>query len=270
MKATADRSSFIETIQGGEASFLRVRLVNLPETIEAIAGLGLQRNPAPNNWNGLRGLCPQCSAWVDGATLGMLPVIGQIGREKVKTSQYGELSHLLDQHCINSACSSAEILLIWQGEAGIRKQLRHHLQRVRAHLTSHGDGQNLDCLDKLGEEQALSFTQDAIFGLEQRCRTTHLIAGRRFPNMIVWVSALPAAAGAAARAFPSGYKAYLGFLLKNSGFDQGDLALAHWISFPYQGEPVLNLAVLSDKNSRGTARELALFPAEILQELREI
>jgi hypothetical protein len=266
MKETTDYSGLVEAIERGEACFLRLRIQDLPKTIDALAGLGLHKIAQHDYWEGFSGLCPQCTAWVGAETLGNIFMVNQMGREYFTTNQYGEMSHLLDLHCINSSCSSSEILLLYRGDEGIRKQLTRHLQRIKEHLTNSGDNQYLDFLDKLEDEQAISFAQDAIFGLERRCTNTHLIVGRRFSNIVIWVSFLPPVPGAIMQAFPKGYKSYLSLLLGNSGFDHGDIGVAHWISFSKQGQSLLNLAAVSDKNSIGTPKEFSFLPAEILQE----
>jgi len=263
MKEAKTRNEFLDSVKNREPCFLAVHFPDLFSNLDILANLGLHRELAPNDWSGLRGICPLCASWVPGDTLGMVFAMQQIGKEKVTLTDYGDISHLLDNRCINSNCSSREILLIWQGDRAIKAQLINHLQRIRADAESQARDSLLQAVSRMQEYDVLSFSQDAIFCLERNCTTRHLIVGRRFPNLSVWVSALPGSESAVTRAFFGGYKSYLSRLLYTAGFDEGDVAVAHWVSFVKANNRMINLALLSDKNSLGTPREFCILPAEI-------
>ena len=271
MKEKTDIDSFIEAIKNNEACYLQIQYQDLLKTIEALIGVGLAGDPSLDNWKGLSGLCPQCSAWIGGTVKETYLLFEEIkGKKKSVNTQYEEMKHTINLNCPNPSCMCTDIILIWRGDEGIRNQIDQHLQRLRTHLIRIGNDKRLDLMDKLEDGQAMRFVQDTIFGLERRCINSPLILGRKISNIVIWVTVLPPTDGAIERAFPKGYNAYLSMLLNHSGYDNGDTAVAHWIAFDYQGQKCLNLALHSEKNSLGTDQEFALLPAEILQELGNV
>lgn len=263
MKQASSKTEFLSAVRDDRPCFLRIEIKVLKSIISDLSALDLHCRPATTGWNVLRGLCPLCTSWIPGETLGMSLVIEQMGRSKVTLASYSDISHLIDARCINDNCTSQDILLIWQGDQLIKRQLVKHLERVRADAITKNHESQLSAIKRIVASDILAFSQDALFGLESRCKTDHLIVGRRFENLVMWVSVLPPSRNAAHNTFPSGYRSYLGGLLHDSGFERGDIIIAHWISFIAEKQRVLNLALLSGKSSIGTDWEFAILPAEI-------
>jgi len=280
MKEAQTYAEFLDLIKKRAPCFVTVDLSSLASSLEALMDLGLER--PPNDWSGLRGICPICSSWVPGYTLGMVTTIGDapyhVKREKVTFTNYGDISHLLDNHCIKSDCSSRLIQLIWQGDQSIKEQLTKHLQRIQTDPENQGHDSLLRVVSGMQEYNVLSFAQDVIFSAELNHPTRATMVGysaagnirfldpSRFPKIAVWVSVipfLPFSENALRIAFSGGYASYFNRLLPNSRYDEGDITVAHWISFGSGPNCIVTLAMLSEKDSLGTARAFRIRPGQI-------
>ena len=263
MNETVTEAEFLSSVRNEQPCFLHTKIEVLQNLISNLGDLDLHLHPASSGWDAVRGLCPLCASWIPGEILGMILVVTQTGREKLTLSSYGDISRLMDAHCINEKCPCQDILIIWQGDQSIKRQLVRHLDRLRADAVAKDSQFQLSAVERMGIFDIIAFAQDALFSLERRCKSSHLIVGRRFDNLVVWVSVLPPLQNALRDTFPSGYRSYLDSLLYTSGFEAGDIMVAHWVSFVEEGQRLLNLALLSEKNSIGTSREFAIIPAEI-------
>ena len=262
MNEAVSETEFFLAVEYNRPCFLRIRLESLQHIISDLSKFDLHRRPTGSDWSALRGLCPLCTAWTPGETLGMLLVFEQM--EEIVTTSYGDISHIRDGRCINDRCASQEIILVWQGDQSIKQQIVSHLERVRADAITKKHESQLNAVERIVSPDILAFTQDTLLGLEARCNDRHLIVGRRFDEFIVWVSVLPSSPNAIKDAFPDGYRSYLDRLLNASGFQAGNIVVTHWISFMEKERRVLNMALLGEKSHIGTDRELVIIPAEML------
>jgi hypothetical protein len=272
MKESKTPTEFLDSVKNKEPCFMTIGFSDLYSTLEALEGISLGGERFPNNWGSLRSVCPVCSSWVRPYALGMVAMLRtKEEREKVTFTNYGDISHLLDNHCTNPKCSSQLIQLIWQGDQGIKEQLTKQLQLIQTDPENQGHDSLLRVVSGMQDYDVLSFAQDMIFSAELN-HPNRLTGGGLSPaanpgKIAIWVSVipfLPFSENVMTIAFPSGYKSYFNRLVAASRYDEGDIAVAHWISLDSGLNRMVGLALLCDKNSIGTPRAFRILPAGIL------
>lgn len=130
MNEAATKTEFLSAVRDDRPCFVCVKIKALQSLVSNLGALDLLLRPTSSGLSAIRGLCPLCTSWVPGETLGMILVATQMEREKLTFSSYGDISHLIDACCINDNCVSQDIILIWQGDQSIKRQLVTHLDRA--------------------------------------------------------------------------------------------------------------------------------------------
>jgi hypothetical protein len=225
-------ADFIVQLRSGPA-YLRTPIGSIAACMDGLTDhfILVEKNP---NALGLlqqdfRGICPDCSSWVEENTLGSVWAYSRPEHGNVVMTSYGEVSRLRDGHCINPDCRSEEILLIWKGSQDIRGWILAHLERLHRNADERNDSVLPRYLTKLARPDILNFVTDTIEALTakpQRGGDYHLCKGQRRADFVVWVSVTPATIQHARR-FLSGD--FVTQLLRAPGYDSSKQAFAHWI-----------------------------------------
>jgi hypothetical protein len=273
--------TFVQGLNQGSVS-LQLPILSIAKCLDSIDEMLKARQHVPDEivkmvWENLRGVCPTCCVWTNGQTLSAVKMISHFDRSNVTLTGYGDKSHLLDGRCINDACSSRDIVLIWQGSEPILQQLVRHLQRTKRSAEEEASSTKLRCLEMLSQSEIISFTIDTIFALQRNASHRHIYLKRTFPNLVLWVSVIPYPPELAREVFPRGYPAFLEEILMESGYDEGNVVVGHWICIgdafslingwnqPDPNEWLLNLALVSEK-SLPEQDKFLIVPSELCKE----
>jgi len=270
-----DVQEFVQQTANGPI-FLRTRISAIPVCYDLLArelkGHGQSSHEVIETLSKqLRGICPLCTAWTYGETLGNVWAHDDYRRNNIPVSfsDYGDTAHLLDAHCIAEGCSSSEILLIWGGDPSTEATLADHLTRLRSDAENSGNATLLQCAQSLASPELFAFATDAGFALSLGQPTEHRWVGRGFgsvPNFVVYVSFIPGDRQGVPLAFPDGYFRFFNMLLGKSDFTRGDRRVAHWIHHTTEGRGLWSLALAADYKQ---STEYLLLPHDLLSEQDE-
>ena len=269
MKTCKEFAEFRETIKM-EPACLEVSISHIPACLDALTTQFRTQGYSADELtramtNDIRAICPKCSIWTPGITLGMVGMFKRFGG-KLTLYGYGDKSRLLEGLCVNHQCESRQIVLIWKGSDDVEQQVIRHLDRIKTDAESKKDREASHAAAMLGSPEILAFTKDVIFMLCKNCTTTHGYLRRTFPELVVWVSVLPFPASMARHLFPGGYGGFLQQLMDESEYGKGNTAMAHWIYFLEEDSRwFLNLTYVSALKVSQDKR-ICMLPFELLTE----
>lgn len=263
MEDYRDLPAFLEAVSCGPAC-LTVKISQLDKCLDALVSNFRRQVIGPaqiqENLNrDLRGICPRCAIWCKGSTLASMLSLQAF--DHVHFTEKGDRFRLNHGNCINPDCDSREITLIWQGDEQIKRQINAHLGRIKKDIRA--AGKPADFLDQLAGQEIMAFTQDTLFRFKQESGKPYVYIKRCLPNLAIWIAFFPCPYPEVSNRLPGGYSTFLGKMLEESNYYDGQIAFANWILARQGDGDWLNLAYLSPGDLPKPDRQLIL-PEELL------